>query len=183
MTKNMRIAQFEEFMTPAFKQSEIRYFVKNLNRLGFFDAPASISHHANTSGGLFDHSLCVAKCLVDLTEKLDLGWKNKRSPYLVGMFHDLCKCDNYKFVRPAEGDTEHWEYNNASILPGHGEKSVIMAQMLLRLTDEETACIRWHMGAFDVKENWNSYGRACTVYPNVLFTHTADMMAAKVIGV
>ena len=44
-------------------------------------------------------------------------------------------------------------------------------------------CIRWHMGAFDDKENWNSYGRACTAYPNVLYTHTADMIAARILGV
>ena len=51
------------------------------------------------------------------------------------------------------------------------------------LTQEEIFCIRWHMGAFDDKENWNSYGRACTVYPNVLYTHTADMIAARIEGV
>ena len=44
-------------------------------------------------------------------------------------------------------------------------------------------CIRWHMGAFDDKENWNSYGRAVTNFPNVLYTHTADMAAARILGV
>ena len=39
------------------------------------------------------------------------------------------------------------------------------------------------MGAFDEKENWNSYGRACTQFPNVLYTHTADMIAARILGV
>jgi len=66
---------------------------------------------------------------------------------------------------------------------GHGEKSVIILQQNIQLTDEEMYCIRWHMGAFDDKENWNSYGRACTVYPNVLYTHTADMVAARILGV
>lgn len=79
---------------------------------------------------------------------------------------------------------EAWEYNNAVLLPGHGEKSVMMAMGLLgTLTDEEILCIRWHMGAFDDKGNWNSYGRACTEYPNVLYTHTADMVAARIKGV
>ena len=53
----------------------------------------------------------------------------------------------------------------------------------MKLTLEEIFCIRWHMGAFDSKENWNSYGAACTEYPNVLYTHTADMIAARIIGV
>ena len=51
------------------------------------------------------------------------------------------------------------------------------------LTEEEMLCIRWHMGAFDDKENWNSYGRAVTNFPNVLYTHTADMIAARILGV
>lgn len=80
-----------------------------------------------------------------------------------------------------EGDS--WEYNNATLLPGHGDKSVMMLQQHIQLTDEELYCIRWHMGAFDDKENWNSYGRAVTNFPNVLYTHTADVAAARILGV
>lgn len=50
----------------------------------------------------------------------------------------------------------------------------------VKLTDEEMACIRWHMGAFDDKENWDKYGKSIEKYPNVLWTHTADMMAARI---
>lgn len=145
---------------------------------GFFVKPASIHHHGQYDGALFDHSFEVAKALVEMTEKLGLEWKLERSPYIVGMFHDLCKLDNYVKSKCDEA----WEYNNATLLPGHGEKSVIIAQRLMQLTDEELYCIRWHMGAFDSKENWNSYGRACTVFPNVLYTHTADMVAARIKG-
>lgn len=102
----------------------------------------------------------------------------ERSPYIVGMFHDLCKIDNY-----THSGNEAWEYNNATLLPGHGEKSVIMLQQHMSLTDEEMLCIRWHMGAFDDKEHWNSYGRSVTEFPNVLYTHTADMVAARILGV
>ena len=152
--------------------------IDKLLDFGFFVKPASIHHHGQYDGALFDHSYEVTKALVDMTEKLGLAWELERSPYIVGMFHDLCKLDNY--IRTAD---EHWEYNNATLLPGHGEKSVIIAQRLIELTDEELYCIRWHMGAFDDKENWNSYGRACTLYPNVLYTHTADMVAARIKGV
>ena len=101
------------------------------------------------------------------------------------MFHDLCKVDDYKYKEPLWGDSiEAWGYNNAPLLTGHGEKSVIMLQQLgIRLTEEEMLCIRWHMGAFDKEENWNSYGRSITKYSNVLYTHTADMIAARVLGV
>lgn len=91
---------------------------------GFFVKPASIHHHGQYEGALFDHSYEVTKALVEMTEKLGLN-----------------------------------------------------------LTEEELYCIRWHMGAFDDKQMWNNYGRACTMYPNVLYTHTADMVAARIKGV
>lgn len=153
--------------------------VWELKQRGFFIAPASINHHGQYEGALFDHSYEVAKALVNLTEKLGLKWENERSPYIVGMFHDLCKMDNY-----IKTDSEEWQYNNDTLLPGHGEKSVIIALTLLEnLTDEELYSIRWHMGAFDNEDNWNRYGRACTQYPNVLYTHTADMIAARIVGI
>lgn len=169
-----RINLFLEFMGD-YVSKEI---VLELQSRGFFVKPASIHHHGKYDGALFDHSYEVANALVNLTEKLGLSWELERSPYIVGMFHDLCKLDNY-----VRSDNESWEYNNATLLPGHGEKSVIMLQQFMKLTQEEIFCIRWHMGAFDDKENWNSYGRACTQYPNVLYTHTADMIAARIKGV
>ena len=68
-----------------------REIVWELKQQGFFTAPASIHHHGQYKGALFDHSHEVAKALVNLTEKLGLKWENERSPYIVGMFHDLCK--------------------------------------------------------------------------------------------
>ena len=53
-----------------------------------------------------------------------------------------------------------------------------------RHTDaEEIMCIRWHMGAFDERENWKYYSAAVKKYPNVLYTHVADMTASQIIGV
>ena len=169
-----RIDKFMSFMG-RFVESKM---VEDLQEKGFFVAPASIHHHGAYEGALFDHSYEVAKALLHLTAKLELSWKRTRSPFIVGMFHDLCKLVNY-----IKTDNEAWEYNNATLLPGHGDVSVMFLQQYMELTDEEIFCIRWHMGAFDNKENWNAYGAACTAYPNVLYTHTADMIAARIIGV
>lgn len=74
-------------------------------------------------------------------------------------------------------------------MKGHGERSAALAEAILNdtgalsLTEEERLCIRWHMGAFDDKENWNCYGAAIAEYQNVLWTHTADMVASRVLGV
>lgn len=153
--------------------------VECLDNTGYFDAPASTKYHGDYIGGLFDHSHVVTSSLLDLTEKLELKWERPISPYIVGMFHDLCKCDDYIY----DPDEERFKHRDNLILNGHGEKSVIMAQKLLDLTDEEIACIRWHMGAYDNKENWNILGSAIEKYPNVLYTHTADMIATRIRGI
>ena len=96
------------------------------------------------------------------------------------MYHDLCKCDNYIL----DVETNKYIYNPDIVIPGHGEKSVILAQKYIKLTDEEIACIRWHMGAYEKDPKmWEYYGRAIEEYPNVLWTHTADMIASKILGV
>lgn len=173
-----RIEQFRKTMAYCMPGRFHPEFVDMLRDMTFFTAPASIHHHGAYSGALFDHSMAVANTLLSFTKRLELKWEDGRSPLIVGMFHDFCKLDNYQRT-----DNEAWEYNNAALLPGHGDKSVMMLQQHIHLTEEEMFCIRWHMGAFDNKENWNSYGQAVTHYPNVLYTHTADMVAARILGV
>ena len=167
---------------------------------GFFAAPASTKYHGNYKGGLFEHSYAVTKFLLTLTKDNHLTWKNPRSPYIVGMFHDLCKIDQYipqyemreeleqsplndpkpmKFVKTLCG----YEYNPDTLLKGHGDKSVMLLSQFYTLTDEEIMCIRYHMGAYTEKEEWPYYGRAVEQYPNVLWTHQADMLASHVAGV
>lgn len=154
--------------------------VTDLRDLSFFNAPASTKYHGAYEGGLFDHSFQVAKTLESLTRRLDLKWSRPESPYIVGMYHDLCKCDNYIL----DVETNKYIYNPDIVIPGHGEKSVILAQKYINLTDEEIACIRWHMGAYERDPKmWEYYGRAIEEYPNVLYTHTADMIASKILGV
>ena len=146
--------------------------------MGFLEAPASTRFHGNYEGGLFDHSYTVAKALVDMTEKLGLCWERPESPWIVGMFHDLCKLDAYEIKNVDPPEYDHVD----TILKGHGEKSVMIASTLLRLTEEEVYCIRFHMGAFN-HEEMREYSRAVEKYPNVLWTHTADMVASKIEGI
>lgn len=166
----------------------------------FFTAPASTKFHGNYKGGLLEHSASVMKFLVRLTEDNHLSWKDPRSPYIVGMFHDLCKIDQYiplyemvedltptplndpqpmTFVKTLVG----YKYNENTSLKGHGDKSVMLLSQFYTLTEEEIMCIRYHMGAFTDKEEWRDYTRAVNAYPNVLWTHHADMLASHVAGV
>lgn len=146
---------------------------------GFFAAPASLGHHGNQRGGLYIHSRQVAVELEKYTRNFGLQWNDSRSAWLVGMFHDLCKVDDYCY----NWSGDKWEWNKNQILTGHGEKSLIMLQRHITLTEQEIACVRWHMGSFTDQKEWEYYGRAVERYPAVLFTHTADMYASRVLGV
>lgn len=174
--------------------------VDYLRTYGFFVAPASTKYHGNYEGGLIEHSIAVTKFLVQLTKDNHLTWKNPRSPYVVGMFHDLCKIDQYipqyelrEELKPAPLNNPKsttfvktlcgYEYNSDTLLKGHGDKSVMFLSQFYTLTDEEIMCIRYHMGAFTDKSEWNYYTRAVRNYPNVLWTHQADMLASHVVGV
>lgn len=147
----------------------------------FLTAPASTKRHGSYEGGLFDHSFEVYDALQKLTIGMGLKWQRPESPLIVGLFHDLCKIDNY--IKTPDG--EHpYKYNDQIHIDGHGEKSVIYLQKYMDLTDEELACIRWHMGSYEKDTSkWAYYGRAIDLYPNVLYAHMADMIACKIKGV
>lgn len=146
--------------------------LNKLERMGYLNAPASTKYHGAHPGGLAEHSIAVCDELVKLTKKLELKWENPRSPYIIGLFHDLCKCDQYKRIKNG------YEYRENNLLSGHGEKSVMLLSQIMRLTDEEVFCIRYHMGAYE-RDDWTGYDLAIKKYPTVLYTHTADMLASK----
>lgn len=186
MTLAERIEKFNNLMDDIVPP-EVK---KDLLDKGFFTAPASTKYHGNYEGGLFDHSYMVAHYLKKLTEECRLDWQNPRSPLLVGMFHDLCKMDSYQHPVIAETlggeeirDDFKWEYATDTLLKGHGDKSVMVLAQYFKLTEEEIMCIRYHMGAFCDKSEWNDYTRAVHKYTNVLWTHQADMLASHVEGV
>mgnify|MGYP003315091981 CR=1 FL=1 len=158
--------------------------IKFLEAAGFYDWPAAKNHHGACWGGLFDHSLQVTYELMRLTEKLNLSWKRKESPAIIGMLHDVCKLDDYSVLPFGdEKDKPGIEWNKDAIYPGHGEKSLMILMGHIELTEEEKMCIRYHMGAFTDSKEWPYYSRAVKNYPNVLYTHTADMIASQVKGI
>lgn len=184
-----RVDQFLELMkhdgVPLVSVDMLDWLVEN----GFFTAPASTKYHGSFEGGLFEHSFNVTSALLFLTKSNGLIWQKSRSPYIVGMFHDLCKIDQYRHKTIGEvinGDlieSPGWEYNPHTFLKGHGDKSVMLLSQFINLTEEEILCIRYHMGAFVPQEEWNDYTRAIHAYHNVLWTHHADMLAAHTLEI
>lgn len=188
--RNDRVQRFNVTMKPVIQKTDL-LITDELIYMGFFDAPASTKYHGAYEGGLFDHSLNVTMELLNLTQECCLSWKREESPLIIGMFHDICKVDAYRHpkcgfytdnVEQVEQlDESKWEHNPNALLKGHGDKSVMLLSKWFTLTTEEILCIRYHMGAFTDKSEWNDYTRAVHTCPNVLWTHHADMLATHVL--
>lgn len=154
----------------------------------FFDMPASHNQHGSFPTALAQHSILVAYNLLRFTVSNRLSWKNPESPLLVGLLHDACKIDGYIINGNGEYcvaafDSGGWNisYNNGQLFPGHGERSVLkLLSAGIRLTDEEIACIRYHMGAFTDKSEWEYYKAAAKKFPNVLWAHQADIVTSYI---
>lgn len=166
-----RITLKEEFLSllRSTKREGIEDVIEELERLGFFEAPASAGHHLNVDGGLLEHSMNVCRCSLmirDQMETLCPGTADacpRESVIIASLLHDVCKADIYKpAVKKRKNSFGYWEdvkgydvsYKNFPM--GHGEKSVIVLLCAgLQMTDDEMLAIRWHMGPWGL--NFNSY--------------------------
>jgi hypothetical protein len=161
---------FREYSQKAeFNKDLIDYLQAN----NFDKQAASTKYHGSYEGGLLEHSVNVTTALLDLTERMNLKWEKPRSPYLVGLMHDLCKIDSY--IKTTDGFV--WNRNQ---IKGHGDKSVyLLKEFVTDLTDEEWLCIQYHMGAYMERTMWDKLAQAQKAYPNVFWTHVADMIATR----
>ena len=149
-----------------------------LKAIGYYDAPASKGHHLAVKGGLVQHSLNVTRRLIDISDALEVAWSRDQSPYIVGMLHDLVKCQCYRLN--ADGKT--YSYVQPK-WPGHGTASVMIAtvELGIQLNPDEAAAITYHMGAFGLTGRaLDEFDAALDAYPGpIIATHTADWAAAR----
>lgn len=167
--------------------------VQYLATSDYYTAPASTKFHGNYAGALAEHSLNVAALLLRKNEQLALGLPED-SCLLAGLCHDLCKVNfytedyrNQKVYDPngSKSDAKgrfDWQtvpvYTIHDTFPcGHGEKSVIMLQNFLKLTQEEILMIRWHMGPFASANDYD-FSNAVDYKPEIVALFTADMEAS-----
>lgn len=157
----------------------------------FFYGPSSTKWHSAYPGGGFDHVMGVTEWLAGLTDKNVCNYWQRNcgnpfvSPIIVGLLHDATKFNVYHMTQATDEQTGkaayEYQWDGSQCRSKiHGEDSLLRAMEFLPLTEEEQFCIRWHMGAYET-DNWNGYDAAIKKYPNVLWTHTADMYASKVI--
>ena len=171
---------------------DMDYFLEELEKSGYFTAPASMKNHLCFEGGLMCHSLNVCEAALTLkktflAERPDIFEKISDASIIVAsLLHDMCKSDLYYRKRNAAMEFGQAEFGtDPGTLPiGHGEKSVVMLlQMGLGLTDAEICAIRWHMGSWSVNqadsEERNNFRAAEKRYPLVTLIQLADTIASK----
>ena len=160
----------------------IRYLQEETD---FFTAPASTKYHGAFAGGLLMHSINVcAELRLDPNSKV----YPTETLIIVALLHDICKANCYRTekrnVKENGGWVEKQVYVFEDELPlGHGEKSLYLASKFIKLSDEEAAAIRWHMGAFDNAFRGGDRGlnAAYEKYPLAVLLHMADMRAAYLV--
>lgn len=146
----------------------------------YFEAPASTKHHGAEPGGLFAHSENVTELLVSWSRMGLIVWEHSWSPYVVGLLHDFTKVGKYRLTLSLDG----LQYTDRAPAGygGHGSDSLCKVAIKVPLSEEESMCIRFHMGAYE-KDDWKGFDEAIQKYPNVLWTHHADMVASKLVEV
>lgn len=153
-----------------------------LDDTDFFEAPASTAYHGAEPGGLFEHSEALADNLVVWARAGLIEWERPFSPYVVGYLHDFCKVGKYTLEFSGTAPAGYSYAPKQANFGGHGEDSLCKILLKVPLNEEEAMCIRWHMGAYE-KDKWDDFDAAIRKYPNVLWTHHADMVASKILGV
>lgn len=173
--------------------------IAELEKGGFFTAPASCRHHLNNRGGLAEHSLKVysaAKEIQSMIQRLRPEMSAKiydDSIVLASLLHDVCKMEIYKEATVCKQVTHHdtvcerrFVIDNSEFPAGHGEKSVILLLMWgLKLTRDEILAIRWHMTAWDVAfqsiEQTKSLQKARETTPLCYVVQCADSLASGIL--
>ena len=194
--------EFKRFkdLLSSVKRDGIPEFLQYLiDKTDFFIAPSSTKYHDARDGGLLHHSLKVYDNLVALSKMFTVDVPAD-SLIIIALLHDVCKANFYQMTKKAlprkdeKGELvlddfgrKIWDetlvYDIVDRFPcGHGEKSVILIQRYIRLTDEEIMAIRWHMMAYDDVKNSYAGNLAITnasdKYRIIPLVHMADLAAS-----
>ncbi len=190
-----RRERFENLLRDT-QRENIEYIIEDLDRWGFFEAPASSQGHGAYPGGLLEHSLNVYDAAMAVREDMiaarpDLEkMLQPASIAIAALLHDVCKADLYRLVKRKKRneigmyeEVEVYEIHDENFPVGHGEKSVILLlQSGLEMLDEEICAIRWHMGPWNMsRDDEKFYRQAGKMSPLQPLIHAADTIASAII--
>ena len=115
MENQINIERFESFLSEIDRAGSDK-LLKYIRSSDFYTAPASTRYHSCHSGGLLEHSLNVAECL--LNKLNNPVWSNvlnevgRESMLVCALLHDICKSNFYGV-----------EMRNKKIYSENGKKS------------------------------------------------------------
>lgn len=186
--KRSKQQEFEELVRKHIHREGIEDLLSAIAKTDFYTAPASTRYHHSFEGGLAEHSIDVFYFLCD-EMGITVHDYSMESIAIVALLHDVCKIGFYKVSTRNVKDevTGKWTqqpyYTVDDLFPmGHGEKSLYMVNSHMRLTDEEALAIRWHMGGYEPKENYNYVSGAYNQSKLALLLHLADMRSTYIKG-
>ena len=157
-----------------------------LHTTDFYNAPASTIYHDSEPHGLLFHTLRVIFNIWELHKLSKFQSCCLDSITLCALTHDWCKIGLYStYQRNVKNEvTGKWEQVTAyrreepTIPLGHGVESLYKTMKAFKLTDEEAAAIRWHMGEYNVADNEvNELHAANERYPLVQMIQFADRLS------
>ena len=167
------------------KRKGIQELVNWLDGSDFKVAPASTRYHSNHEGGLLEHSLNVYNECIRQKDLIKLFNIPQDTLIITSLLHDICKVNYYKMdvrnVKKNGAWVQEPYYTVDDMFPmGHAEKSIIIAQQFIQLSEVEIAMIRAHMGGF-VSDNYFSPSSVYNKYPEAIVLHNADLIATYVL--
>lgn len=184
-TQNQLAEQFVDLLRSTGRSGIEELILYLQEETDFFTAPASTKYHGAYEGGLLQHSINVcAELSIDPNSKI----YPPETLIIVALLHDICKANCYHAEKRNVKENGVWVEKQVYVfddeLPlGHGEKSLYLASKFIKLSDEEAAAIRWHMGAFDNAFRGGDRGlnAAYEKYPLAVMLHLADMRATYLV--
>ena len=167
------------------KRKGIKELINWLDGSDFKVAPASTRYHGNYEGGLLEHSLNVYNECIRQKDLIKLFNIPQDTLIITSLLHDICKVNYYKMdvrnVKKNGAWIQEPYYTVDDMFPmGHAEKSIIIAQQFIQLSDVEIAMIRAHMGGF-VSDNYFTPSAVYNKYPEAIVLHNADLIATYVL--
>lgn len=167
------------------KRQGIEELITYLDNSDFKVAPASTKFHGSYEGGLLEHSLNVYNECLKQHKLIELFNIQSDTLIITALLHDICKTNFYQMEMRNVKENGQWVqkevYTVNDLFPiGHAEKSIIIAQQFIQLSDVEIAMIRGHMGGW-VSDQYFNPSQLYDKYPEALILQIADMTATYVL--
>lgn len=201
------VEKFESLLLST-KREGVEALLDMIRKSDFYTAPASTRFHGSYEGGLLEHTMNVYERAIEKFETQNTFWNRvcqdkgyKRENIIISaLLHDICKTYFYAVefknqkVYSENGSKQDvkgrfdWETVPCYVIDdkmplGHGEKSVMLIEQYMKIETPERYAIRWHMGAYEGKDNWNTLQQAQEKYPISLLIHEADVEASNIMEV